>query len=155
MIEQAGLLAIEHQIFPFDKAIITQSIEQCFKDWISHNPNMQEHEEKQMILHIKQYLETHGANRFIDMTFADTDRTPHRVGYKKKNANDVFDYLILAQNWEKEVCKGFNAKDVARALKKQELLECKETMRPSYKLTIPTMGLTRIYHIKASIMEYE
>lgn len=155
LIEQAGLLAVQYQIFPFDKAIITQSIEQCFKDWITHNPNMQEHEEKQMILHIKHYLETHGANRFIYITFADTDRTPHRVGYKKKNANDVFDYLILAQNWEKEVCKGFNAKDVARALKKQELLECKETMRPSYKLTIPTMGLTRIYHIKASIMEYE
>ncbi|CAI3932604.1 unnamed protein product [Commensalibacter papalotli (ex Botero et al. 2024)] len=31
----------------------------------------------------------------------------------------MFDYLILAQNCEKEVCKGFNAKEVAKALKKQ------------------------------------
>lgn len=70
-------------------------------------------------MHIKHYLETHGANRFIDITFADTDRTPHRVRYKKKNTNGVFDYLILTQNCEKEVCKGVNAKEVAKALKKQ------------------------------------
>lgn len=80
LIEQAGLLAIEYGIFPFDQTIITQSIETCFKDWIIHNPNMQTHEEKQMILHIKHYLETHGANHLIDMIFADTDRTPHPVG---------------------------------------------------------------------------
>ncbi|MDI2112131.1 DUF927 domain-containing protein [Commensalibacter nepenthis] len=155
LIEQAGLLAIEYGIFPFDQNMIIQSTEQCFKDWINHNPNLQEHEEKQMILHIKHYLETHGANRFIDMTFADTDRTPHRVGYKKKNTNGVFDYLILAQNWEKDMCKGFNAKEVAKALMKTDLLEQKEGVRPNYKLTIPSIGLTRIYHIKASIMEYE
>lgn len=108
-----------------------------------------------MILHIKHYLETHGANRFIDITFADTDRTPHRVGYKKKNTNGVFDNLILAQNLEKEVCKGFNAKEVVKALMKTDSLKQKEGVRPNYKLTIPSIGLTRIYHIKASIMEYE
>lgn len=44
LIEQAGLLAVEYRIFPFDKDMISQSVEQCFKDWVNHNPNMQEHE---------------------------------------------------------------------------------------------------------------
>ncbi|WP_050798397.1 DUF927 domain-containing protein [Commensalibacter intestini] len=155
LIEQAGLLAVQYQIFSFDKVIITQSIEQCFKDWISHNPNMQEHEEKQMILHIKHYLETHGANRFIDITFADTDRTPHRVGYKKKNANGVFDYLILSEAWKKEVCKGFDPLQMARILRDHLFLDVPQPDRMKQKVTIPSMGDIRCYIVKGEILNYE
>nr|WP_271833863.1 DUF927 domain-containing protein [Commensalibacter communis] len=155
LIEQAGLLAVEYGIFPFDQTIITQSIEQCFKDWINHNPNMQEHEEKQMILHIKHYLETHGANRFIDITFADTDRTPHRVGYKKKNANGVFDYLILSEAWKKEICKGFDPLQMARILRDHLFLDVPQLDRMKQKVTISSMGDMRCYIVKGEILNYE
>ena len=155
LFEIAGHKAVSCGVLPCKKEEVTQAVEQCFAYWIKDNGSQGNQEARQAILQVRHYLEIYGSIRFPDVAATDYDKTAYRSGYRRKNHQGFFDYLILSESWKKEICDGLNSKDAAYALKDAGFLECKETGRLNCKEHISGIGSVRVYIVKSTILENE
>src|ERR1017187_8247183 len=91
--------------------------------WLTHRGGSAAGDVSNGISQVRQFLELHGGSRFHDMSVLDCiDRTIQRCGFKERpggiTSKEAFDYYILPEVFKTEVCKGYDATVIAKALEK-------------------------------------
>jgi hypothetical protein len=97
----------------------------CFSAWLEQRGTTGAGEVEAGIAHVIQFIEAHGNSRFEPITSASRGnadgsasdhRVVNRVGFRQCDLDGHLQYFVLSQSWTGEVCKGHDAKLIARTL---------------------------------------
>jgi len=153
IIGAAGELASEWEITGWELGAAIAAAERCFHDWLHRRGTAGSSDSREAIHQVQAFIEAHGASRFQDWRATEADRIINRVGFKRDIGGEV-EYLVLPEAFRNEVCRGFNCQSVARELAHLGFLHHDEG-RLTIKPRIPALGLTWVYCIRESIMEFD
>ncbi|WP_269913801.1 DUF927 domain-containing protein [Acinetobacter sp. HY1485] len=118
LVAVAGELATQADITGWQCGTAFKAVQQVFNEWLGGFDHVGNFEEREILNHVKAFFEAHGASRFECIT-PDPDRPEriiNRVGYWKIEGNEK-KYLVFPEQFKKEICQGFNPKQVAKVLK--------------------------------------
>ncbi len=112
-----------------------------FHEWLSGRGGAGDAETREGLAAIRAFLEAHGESRFTPWHEdpATTARTINRVGFKRLE-NDGPWFYVLPTAFRQELCKGFNAINLAKAMATRGWLKTQASDRNTYKAKLPGMG---------------
>lgn len=166
LVATAGLMATEAQIVPWSADEAYRAASACFKAWLGARADQGATEDDQAVAQVRRFLELHGQSRFDDLDAREQSnryeyaaaaggesRIVNRTGFKRRTADESFEYLILPEVFREEVCKGFNHRATAKALAERgHLIRSGESDgRLARQERIPGMGKVRVYVVSSSI----
>lgn len=139
LVAAAGELAIQWGILPVPKGSAAGAASRCFSDWLQHRGGTGSGEEKTILAQVRHFLEVKQISRFAD---AD-DPEGHRVnqdlaGYRKTfesghhKGRTVF--AILSEVFHRDVCKGYDHKQVVQVLQNHDYLLTEPNGRPDIQV---------------------
>lgn len=145
----SGKLAQEYGVlsdFDIEPALTT-----CYESCKSRIPDSHDIESAQIVTQVRYFLQQFGMTHFPDL--ADGTRVPLSkcFGFRKSNAQGTFDWLIPSEIFRAEICKGYNAKTVLKALRKVNML-CSPDEKGTQVERLPIFGKIRVYPIRAEIL---
>jgi len=133
IVAAAGEMATGADITGWQAGQATTAVMTCLDNWLDNYGRDGEHEQRQIIDHIKAFIEQHGASRFqpcYRSTRLDfEERTPNRVGYRNM---DTGDYYFSKETFD-SVCAPFSKKKVLQVLEEADLLLLNQGDRKIYK----------------------
>lgn len=107
---------------------------------------------------VRAFLEAHGESRFTpwDADPAAATRTINRAGFRRLEDDGLWFY-VLPTAFRKELCKGFNASHVAKAMAGRGWLKTQRGDTTTYKAKLPGMGAkaSNVYLVTPIIWEDE
>jgi hypothetical protein len=121
LVAVAGELATEAGLTGWAQGEASTAAVHCLRDWIEAFGGIGNHEERAILEHVRAFIEAHGSSRFESMT-ADRERINNRVGYIRQKAGQAREYLIFPESFKREVCKGFDHRQVSRVLIEQGVM---------------------------------
>jgi hypothetical protein len=105
------------------------------------------------------FLELHGSSRFEPAWNAEARsglgplRTASRAGFRKAAAGgDGWHHYVLPTVWREEVCKGRDARAIARHMVARGWLQPDGRGHPSRTQSVPGHGEPRVYHVKPEFL---
>jgi uncharacterized protein (DUF927 family)/phage/plasmid primase-like uncharacterized protein len=118
----------------------------CFAAWLSAFGGHGNHEERSLLAQVEAFLEAHGGSRFEPID--GVDRGPpvrDRVGFVRIDGDGARQYLVLPEQFRREVVTGFDVKWSARVLAENNLLVTQGD-RHTCTERIPALGgIKRVY----------
>jgi putative DNA primase/helicase len=157
LVAAAGELAIDLGLLPWPHGEADNAAAICFSAWIDQRGGVGSAEKDAGLAQVRAFIEAHGASRFTDLSIGDGQNsfavTTNRVGFRRKTESGRWQYLVLPELWKKEVCRGQDAKSVARDLIAQRLLLPDGAGKSSRPELIPGFGKTRVYVLSPDILE--
>jgi uncharacterized protein (DUF927 family) len=170
LIGAAGELARRLKIVPWEMGDAFKAAGICFNSWIASRGGLEDAEPVAAIEQIRTFLSQHGHTRFValgrlndDENDASDSEEPYgasgegkvfnRAGYRRQLANSSQEWWVLKEVFRSEVCKGFDPKMVALALKARGFLIPDSQGGTTYPTRVPGLGQVRVYRIKSSIMQ--
>lgn len=140
LIAAGGEIASRLGLTGWDQDEAKRGAHECFNAWLERRGGTGAQEIDTALAQVKHFIEAHGEARFTDFDHQNDRPTINRAGYRRVMDGRI-QYLILPQVFRQEVCRGFDYKLVARALKDRELL-----VAESYDhLTIKPRGMSRVF----------
>lgn len=133
IVAAAGEMATLAGITGWQAGQATTAVMTCLDNWLDNYGRDGEHEQRQIIEHIKAFIEQHGSSRF-QPCYRNTrldfeERTPNRVGYRNMETGD---YYFSKETFDK-VCAPFSKKKVLQVLEEAGLLILNQGDRKIYK----------------------
>lgn len=133
IVAAAGEMATLAGITGWQAGQATTAVMRCLDNWLDNYGRDGEHEQRQIIEHIKAFIEQHGSSRF-QPCYRNTrldfeERTPNRVGYRNMETGD---YYFSKETFDK-VCAPFSKKKVLQVLEEANLLLLNQGDRKIYK----------------------
>src|ERR1017187_9832219 len=142
----------------------------CFKSWLDRRGSMGAGDTEAAIAQVRHFLTLHGGSRFEticpdDDTKVERTGARDRVGFRQEISdeepasadqaeesaqNNAYVYYVLPVAFKKELARGFDAVEVAKALRERGHLDT-ENGRLTYQKRLPGMGRQRVYCIRPSI----
>ena len=158
MVAAAGEIATQAGITGWQAGQATTAVMTCLDNWLDNYGRDGEHEQRQIIDHIKAFIEQHGSSRF-QPCYRNTrldfeERTPNRVGYRNM---DTGDYYFSKETFNK-VCEPFSKSKVLQVLEDADLLLLNQGDRKIYKAPDTLFsGKQRpsVYAVTANILSCE
>ena len=133
IVAAAGEMATQANITGWQVGQATTAVRVCLDNWLDNYGRDGEHEQRQIIEHIKAFIEQHGSSRFqpcYRSTRLDfEERTPNRVGYRNMETGD---YYFSKETFD-TVCAPFSKKKVLQVLEEADLLLLNQGDRKIYK----------------------
>lgn len=134
----------------------TTAVMTCLDNWLDNYGRDGEHEQRQIIEHIKAFIEQHGSSRFqpchIHMHQDFETKITNRAGYHNY---DTGEYYFSTSTFD-EVCSPFNKSKVLQVLDEARLLNVTESDRKTCRVTLPfKKNRSRVYAVKSDILSYE
>ncbi len=118
----------------------------CFTAWLSSFGGHGNHEERALLAQVEAFLEAHGGSRFEPID--GVDRGPpvrDRVGFVRVGADGSKQYLVLPEQFRREVARGFDVRYAARVLAENDVL-VRQADRFTCMERIPALnGSRRVY----------
>ena len=158
LLAAAGELATDMDITGWPDYEATNQVKRCFDAWVADHGGMQAvHDEKQAVATVRLYIEQHGSSRFEPISSngkLDRPAMPvvrDRAGFRRKAADGSTEFLFLRETFKLEVCTGFDAKRVLKALDKRGLLR-REGDAMTIKPRLPESGVGRVYCVRGVIL---
>lgn len=172
-----GELATNWGITGWPSGAAEEAAVTLFKSWIAKRGGHGSQEEKQALKQVQHFLTQHGASRFEKWAGESNRTIINRAGYTKslapfpmvENVNDTVtnnqdeeegeenapDFYVLPAAFTGDICKGMDAKRVARTLHKYGYLEMGKKGKFAVPKKVPAAGkkTIRVYHIKATILD--
>lgn len=132
----------------------TRGIDRCLNAWIRTRGSTGPGDTDAAISQVAAFIEAHGASRFQTDTQA-TEKVINRAGFLARDREGNIKYFyVLPEVFRREVCAGFDAETVAKALLDRGFLEA-EKGRLQKKPRIAGHGSPRVYAVKPSILGIE
>ncbi|WP_201581115.1 DUF927 domain-containing protein [Psychrobacter glacincola] len=156
IVSAAGEIATQAGITGWQAGQATTAVMTCLDNWLDNYGRDGEHEQRQIIDHIKAFIEQHGSSRFQPChihTYQDFEpKIINRVGYHNY---DTGEYYFSTSTFD-EVCAPFNKSKVLQILDEAHLLNVTENDRKTCKVPLPfKKNRTRVYAVKSEILSCE
>ena len=156
IVAAAGEMATLAGITGWQTGQATTAVMTCLDSWLDNYGRDGEHEQRQIIDHIKSFIEQFGSSRFQPChSSAYQDFAPKindRVGYHNY---DTGAYYFTTSTFDK-VCSPFNKSKVLQVLDEAKLMNVTESDRKTCKVLLPfEKKRTRVYAVKSDILNYE
>jgi len=134
----------------------TTAVMTCLDNWLDNYGRDGEHEQRQIIEHIKAFIEQHGSSRFqpchIHMHQDFETKITNRAGYHNY---DTGEYYFSTSTFD-EVCSPFNKSKVLQVLDEARLLNVTESDRKTCRVSLPfKKNRQRVYAVKSDILSCE
>jgi putative DNA primase/helicase len=118
----------------------------CFTAWLTAFGGHGNHEERALLAQVEAFLEAHGGSRFEPVD--GVDRGPpvrDRVGFVRIDGDGTRQYLVLPEQFRREVVTGFDVRYAARVLAENDVL-VRQADRFTCMERIPALnGSRRVY----------
>ena len=152
----AGELATQAGITGWQVGQATAAVMICLDNWLDNYGRDGEHEQRQIIEHIKAFIEQHGSSRFQPChihTYQDFEpKINNRAGYHNY---DTGEYYFSTSTFD-EVCAPFNKSKVLQVLDEAGLLNVTENDRKTCRVPLPfKKNRQRVYAVKSEILSCE
>lgn len=153
LIAAAGELAVLGGILPWPEGEAERAAAACFNAWRTNRGGDGPSEISAAFAQVRLFIERDGDSRFdAPWNEADAPRTViNRAGYRILEA-DGWQYMILPEVWRQEVCKGFDASAVAKAMVDRGWLLPGEDGRADKKKRVPKDGNLRLFIITSRFL---
>jgi putative DNA primase/helicase len=147
----AGELATTFGITGWTEGEAKAAVVRCWRDWLAERGGAGPAEVREALLQVRLFLEQHGESRFSLAWDQENDRpVSNRAGFRKA-ADAGATYYVLREVFRREVCKGLDAKIVARAMAERGWLE-READALTHTVRIPGQGNLRVYVIQPGFL---
>jgi len=165
LVAAAGSLATRYGVLPWPEGEAERAAAECFSWWLVERGGIGAMEERTALEQVRYFLEAHQFSRFTEVVRSISGslteevrpdaRTIMRAGYRRKIDGEVdgWEFLVLPVTWNRDLCKGFDAKRVARILADKGYLVREKSGSYSCSMTIPGEGKRRVYRIRGTILE--
>jgi putative DNA primase/helicase len=152
IIAAAGELASSFSITGWEAGEAIKAVKTCFDAWADNREGTGQMEHHKMVDQLQHFLENHGESRFSLFDDSVTiSRTINRVGFRKLDKiTGAYTYYILPEAWSKEICAGFNTRDMTAYLLANGYLERGTDNKGTHPVRLPGMGLKRCYRVGSS-----
>ncbi|MGE6390443.1 DUF927 domain-containing protein [Psychrobacter pacificensis] len=156
IVSAAGELATQAGITGWQAGQATKAVMICLDNWLDNYGRDGEHEQRQIIEHIKAFIEQHGSSRFQPChihTYQDFEpKTNNRAGYHNY---DTGEYYFSTSTFD-EVCSPFNKSKVLQVLDDAGLLNVTESDRKTCRVPLPfKKNRQRVYAVNGEILSCE
>ncbi|WP_440824804.1 DUF927 domain-containing protein [Psychrobacter cryohalolentis] len=156
IVAAAGEMATLAGITGWQSGQATTAVMTCLDNWLDNYGRDGEHEQRQIIEHIKAFIEQHGSSRFqpchIHMHQDFETKITNRAGYHNY---DTGEYYFSTSTFD-EVCSPFNKSKVLQVLDEARLLNVTESDRKTCRVSLPfKKNRMRVYAIKNEILSCE
>jgi len=156
IVAAAGEMATTANITGWQVGQATTAVRVCLDNWLDNYGRDGEHEQRQIIEHIKAFIEQHGSSRFqpchIHMHQDFETKITNRAGYHNY---DTGEYYFSTSTFD-EVCSPFNKSKVLQVLDEARLLNVTESDRKTCRVSLPfKKNRSRVYAVKSDILSYE
>ncbi|WP_296240573.1 MULTISPECIES: DUF927 domain-containing protein [unclassified Psychrobacter] len=156
IVATAGEMATQAGITGWQAGQATTAVMTCLDNWLDNYGRDGEHEQRQIIEHIKAFIEQHGSSRFQpchSTAYQDFEaKITNRVGYHNY---DTEEYYFTTSTFD-EVCSPFSKSKVLQVLDEAGLLNVTESDRKTCRVPLPfKKNRTRVYAVKSDIQSYE
>jgi putative DNA primase/helicase len=162
LIAVAGELARAWGVVPWAKGAAYKAAEECFRAWLADRGGQGAGEDTRAIATVRHFIEQYGESRFrllVDAPQGSIEpeetagrETVSRAGFRRKDADGQWEYLILPECWKSEVCKGTDPQHAAKVLRDAGHLEPGDGKNLATQRRLPGHGKVRVYLIKASLL---
>ena len=158
IVAAAGEMATSAGITGWQARQATKAVMVCLDNWLDNYGRDGEHEQRQIIDHIKAFIEQHGSSRFQPChrnTRLDfEERTLNRVGYRNMETGD---YYFSKETFD-SVCVPFSKKKVLQVLEEANLLLLNQRDRKTYKAPDTLFSDKQrpsVYAVTSNILSYD
>ena len=156
IVAAAGEMATLAGITGWQSGQATTAVMTCLDNWLDNYGRDGEHEQRQIIEHIKAFIEQHGSSRFqpchIHMHQDFETKITNRAGYHNY---DTGEYYFSTSTFD-EVCSPFNKSKVLQVLDEARLLNVTESDRKTCRVSLPfKKNRQRVYAVKSDILSCE
>jgi uncharacterized protein (DUF927 family) len=161
LVAAAGELAIALGILPWPKGEAFAAAGVMYRAWVARRGGVGSAEERNILDHVKSFIEAHGESRFSPVVEPDQNfirPTINRVGFFRSASVDeetVREYLVLPTAFNNELCAGFDKAHVTRVLKARGLLIPDKQGKSSQVASLPEFGKSRVYVIRLATAHAE
>jgi putative DNA primase/helicase len=159
LIASAGALATAYGITGWEEGAAERAAARCFRAWLDRRGTSGAGEIEAGISQVMQFVAAHGASRFQAIGERGDGREEHKIinraGFKRHDDKGRHEYLVLAKLWTHEVCKGHDARMIARELHARGLLRvdlARTGNKYAQSARIPGHGPVRVYRLASSIL---
>jgi uncharacterized protein (DUF927 family) len=165
LVAAAGELAAGLGILPWPEGEAERAAAQCFTNWLEARGGSGPAELRDGIAQVRAFLEAHGSSRFEPAWIAQDHRpdagahmedtlrrTINRAGFRRDDAAERWEYYVLPEAWQCELCRGFDAKTIASAMAEKAWLRKGDGGRLTHKPRVPGFGTPRVYIITADFL---
>jgi uncharacterized protein (DUF927 family) len=147
LVGAGGELATRYGITGWLKGEAIRAAEACFRGWLAARGGAGDQESRSIFAQMREFFERHGEARFVEWDRASDDhapRTQNRAGVRRATEGST-EFYVLPGVFSGEICKGFDAREVARLLLKGGVLDGDDD-KPYRREHLPTFGRVRCYH---------
>lgn len=155
LVAAAGKLATLLGILPWPDDEAERAALACFTAWLDGRGGSGSAELRDGVAAVRLFLEQHGSSRFEPAWIVEERdlRTVSRAGFRRAASDgEGWDYFVLPTVWRDEICKGRDARALARHMVEMGWLQPDGAGYPSRTQSIPGHGVPRIYHITPEFM---
>lgn len=157
LVAASGELAIAFGLLPWAPGAAESAAGACFCAWTNGRGGVEAAEVVGGIAQVRHFIELHGESRFTSLLMNEGGRpTINRAGFRKTDDVGNVEYFVLPQVWRTEVCSGFDAAAVARALKDKGMLRARKDGKLQVATRLPGSDApVSCYVITAALFEGE
>ena len=160
LIAAAGELAVGWDILPWPEGEASGAAATTFRAWIDRRGGVEAGEITSGIEQVRAFLEAHGSSRFESIqkpsAFPGEGRTINRAGFRRhaNEGDELWEYCIQPTSWRNEVCSGYDARAIARAMKEKGWMVT-DHGRLTRKTRIPGIVPQDLYVISPAFLSRE
>jgi len=154
LLAAAGELGIELGILPWPKGEATRAAQVCFKSWLEHRGGTGPLELNKGIEQVKSFLLRFGMSRFQDMDInLDSPVAPKDLaGFRDVDDDEGQTFFVFPSVWRDEVCAGFDANAIARALIADGKIRPAADGKIARAQRLPRLGVKKVVHILPALL---
>lgn len=155
LVAMAGELATRAGITGWQEGEAFKAAERCLASWMTDRGHAANQEDKAALEQICDFMTRNQFSRFADW-YDERNRPTAMMGFRKvdKGGNDsepVTTFYVLPSGW-KEICKGFDARKVARLCVAAGWLEPGSEGRTQTSVRLPEIGVKRVYQFSSLVL---
>jgi len=155
LVAMAGELATRAGITGWPEGEAFKAAERCLASWMTDRGHAANQEDKAALEQICDFMTRNQFSRFADW-YDERNRPTAMMGFRKvdKGSNDsepVTTFYVLPSGW-KEICKGFDARKVARLCIAAGWLEPGNEGRTQTSVRLPEIGVKRVYQFSSLVL---
>ncbi len=132
----AGEIATQAGLTGWEPGESTDAVQKCFASWLAKRGGVVNLEEINMLQQVTIFFQKHGTTRFSPEDYGDRE-IYNRAGFVRRNPGEGMTFYVYPEVFTKEICRGYNSRDVAKLLKDKKMIECDKQGRTSVLTRLP------------------